>query len=170
MLLPIQKGTVSTSKSNRKSFKSLIDFLAWVFYGYGIRLELPVLWSIIFVASFGLIWRVIGLKKSYIILKDKHSKRTTFSLIRFEDLNERSHKWINNFNIVDEFNMLKDALVFSATVFLSGTKLFIDPPEVPETSGRPNPWARRMFILERVLGALFSVLFFLAVSRAILDG
>jgi hypothetical protein len=27
---------------------------------------------------------------------------------------------------------LPDAIIFSATVFLSGTKLFVDPPSIPE--------------------------------------
>jgi len=60
-----------------------------------------------------------------------------------------------------------DILAFSATVFLSGTRLFIDPPPLPKIEGRSRSLIKKAFILERVLGALFSVLFFIAISGTI---
>ena len=62
---------------------------------------------------------------------------------------------------------LTDILGYSVTVFLSGTKFFIDPPVLPRIEGRSRSWIKKAFILERVLGALFSVLFFIAVSGTI---
>jgi uncharacterized protein YjbI with pentapeptide repeats len=59
---------------------------------------------------------------------------------------------------------VEDWLGFSAAVFLSGTKLFVDPPSMPEYSGKSR-WIKRIFILERALGALISILLFLTVSR-----
>jgi hypothetical protein len=60
-----------------------------------------------------------------------------------------------------------DALLFSATLFLSGTKLFVDPPQMPQISRLSPSWTRLAFILERVLGAFFSILFFLAISGTV---
>ncbi|MDD1726825.1 MAG: hypothetical protein LUQ08_03305 [Methanothrix sp.] len=56
---------------------------------------------------------------------------------------------------------------YSVTVFLSGTKFFIDPPALPRVEGRSRSMIKKAFILERVLGALFSVLFFIAISGTI---
>jgi hypothetical protein len=62
---------------------------------------------------------------------------------------------------------ISDIIGFSVTVFLSGTKLFIDPPAMPRIIGRSRSMIKKTFILERVLGALFSVLFFIAISGTI---
>jgi len=57
---------------------------------------------------------------------------------------------------------------FSITVFLSGTRLFIDPPEIPKIKGRSRSMIKKAFVLERILGALFSILFFLAISGTVI--
>jgi hypothetical protein len=61
-----------------------------------------------------------------------------------------------------------DALIFSSTLFLSGTKLFVDPPAIPELQGVSWTTLKIVFIAERLLGALFSILFFLAVTGMIM--
>jgi hypothetical protein len=63
------------------------------------------------------------------------------------------------------FNM--KGLIFSATVFLSGTRLFVDPPEIPEPTKWSRSFVKSMFTLERVLGAFFSILFFLTIAETI---
>lgn len=60
-----------------------------------------------------------------------------------------------------------DVLGFSITVFLSGTKLFIDPPELPRIEGRSRFWIKWAFIVERLLGGLFSILLFIAIGGTI---
>ena len=62
---------------------------------------------------------------------------------------------------------LADILGYSVTVFLSGPRVFIDPPLLPKIEGRSRSLMKKAFILERVLGALFSVLFFIAISGTI---
>jgi hypothetical protein len=62
---------------------------------------------------------------------------------------------------------LLDALIFSATLFLSGTRLFVDPPQMPQMQRLSPSWARAAFTIERVLGAFFSILFFLAISGTV---
>jgi hypothetical protein len=121
----------------------LFDAGAWVFYGYGKRPLYPLLWSIIIVTLYTGIWISIGPKNS-------RSKIDEYRSIE---------RWPQN---------LSDALIFSATVFLSGTKLFVDPPAIPEISGVSQSSIRKAFTIERLLGALFSVLFFLAVTGMII--
>jgi hypothetical protein len=121
----------------------LLDGGAWVFYGYGKRPLYPLLWSIIIVALYTCIWISIGLMNSKSKIDEYHS----------------IERWPQN---------LSDAIIFSATVFLSGTKLFVDPHAIPEISGVSRSFIRKAFTIERLLGALFSVLFFLAVTGMII--
>jgi len=62
---------------------------------------------------------------------------------------------------------ITDILGFSVTVFLSGTRFFIDTPALPRIEGRSRSMIKKAFILERLLGALFSILFFIAISGTI---
>lgn len=70
-------------------------------------------------------------------------------------------------------------LRFSARAFFSGTKLFIDPPKIPKYLRVPRwlnyfvnrfgpPLLQDILTVERVLGALFSLLLFLAIGRTII--
>ncbi|MDD1741134.1 MAG: hypothetical protein LUQ51_04050, partial [Methanothrix sp.] len=58
-------------------------------------------------------------------------------------------------------------LGYSVTFFLSGTLFFIDPPALPKIEWRSRSMIRKAFILEKGLGALFSALFFIAISGTI---
>jgi hypothetical protein len=62
---------------------------------------------------------------------------------------------------------LADALIFSATLFLSGTGLFVDPPQMPQMRRLSLSQAKAAYIADRVLGAFFSILFFLAISGTV---
>ena len=57
-----------------------------------------------------------------------------------------------------------DMLSFSTTIFLSGTRLFIDPPAIPKIKGRSKSLVKNAFTFERILGALFSILFIMAIG------
>jgi hypothetical protein len=66
-----------------------------------------------------------------------------------------------------KLRILAEAMIFSATIFLSGTELFIDPPEIPEMPRWSRFQVKVAFTAERVLGAFFSILFFLAIGAAV---
>jgi hypothetical protein len=57
---------------------------------------------------------------------------------------------------------------FSIRAFLSGTKLFIDSPIIPEELIASHPLLEEVLTMEKVLGALFSLLLFLAISKTII--
>lgn len=117
-------------------------FLEW-FYGYGTRPLNAIGFSFAIIIVFGIIWKAIGLGGP-------------------NDLTgEVGRNWEKPDNPLD-------ILGFSAHVFLSGTKLFIDPPDTPEIKGRSRSMIKKAFTLERILGALFSILFFLAIGRTII--
>lgn len=67
----------------------------------------------------------------------------------------------------EEIRALLGAMLFSATLFLSGTRLFVDPPALPTLQDWFAAHAHGFFIAERVLGAFFSILFFLAISGTV---
>ncbi|VVB72652.1 Pentapeptide repeats (9 copies) [uncultured archaeon] len=119
-----------------------IDFLLEWFYGYGTRPINAIYFSIAIIIVFGIFWRAIGLGGPDNVT------------------GEDNDDWERPDDILD-------ILSFSATVFLSGTRLFIDPPDLPRIRGRSRSLVKKSFTVERILGALFSILFFLAISRTV---
>jgi hypothetical protein len=127
-----------------EAIRKAIDRPMQWFYGYGTKPLNAFFWSLGIVFAFSLFWWALGLGGP----KDKTREHL-----------EKGAEWLDG----DLF----DLLGFSATVFLSGTKLLIDPPALPRIEGRSRSMIKKAFILERVLGALFSVLFFIAISGTI---
>jgi len=124
--------------------RKIIDYpLEW-FYGYGTKPLNAFLFSLGIIISFGGFWRALGLGGP----KDRTK----------EGLKE-GEEWLDG--------DITDILGFSVTVFLSGTKFFIDPPAIPKIEGHSRSLIKKAFVLERLLGALFSILFFIAVSGTI---
>jgi len=128
----------------KESIMKMIDYpLEW-FYGYGKEPFNAFFISLGIVITFAFYWWAVGLggprDKTRECLKD-------------------GEEWLDG--------DLTDIMGFSVTVFLSGTKFFIDPPALPKIEGRSRSRIKKAFILERVLGALFSVLFFIAISGTI---
>lgn len=124
--------------------RKTIDYpLEW-FYGYGKKPFNAFFISLGIVIAFAFYWWAVGLGGP----RDKTK----------ESLKD-GEEWLDG--------DATDILGFSVTVFLSGTKFFIDPPALPNIEGRSRSWIKKAFILERVLGALFSVLFFVAIGGTI---
>jgi len=122
--------------------KGIDVFLEW-FYGYGTKPLNALYFSVAIIIVFGIFWRTIGLGGP------------------------------NDVTVEADFEWEKpvgpfDILSFSTTVFLSGTKLFIDPPTIPKIKGRSRSLLRKAFTFERILGAFFSILFFLAISGTVI--
>jgi hypothetical protein len=127
-----------------EAIRKAIDYPMQFFYGYGTKPLNAFFWSLAIVLAFSLFWWALGLGGP--------RDRTRESL-------KEGDEWLDG----DLF----DILGFSATVFLSGTRLLIDPPALPMIDGRSRSLIKKAFILERVLGALFSVMFFIAISGTI---
>lgn len=124
--------------------RKLIDYpLEW-FYGYGTKPFNALLFSIAIVLVYALFWWRQGLGGP---------NDMTPSVL------PGGEEWIDN--------DILDILGFSFTVFLSGTRLFIDPPLLPLIQGRSRFWTKWAFIFERLLGALFSILLFIAICGTI---
>ena len=131
-----------------------IDLGLQAFYGYGKKPIWPLLWSAGTILLFGLIWRRAGVDGG-------RGRGGIFE--RFSPCVEKKRKRA----LEEQLGALGGAMLFSATLFLSGTRLFVDPPAMPKMEGWLAAHARSFFIAERVLGAFFSILFFLAVSGTV---
>jgi len=132
-----------------------IDVGLWAFYGYGKKPMWPLAWSALTILCFGLFWRFGGLKRD-----NCENHRGIFEIYGPEEgTRPRARQ--------GELRALAQALLFSATIFLSGTRLFVDPPQMPQMQRLSPSRARAAFIVERVLGAFFSILFFLAISGTV---
>ena len=126
-----------------------IDWFLQIAYGYGTKPLNALLFSLGTISAFGVFWCSIGLGRP-----GEAPDEYSLADARLDDLLE-----------VLAFNV--EVVAFSTTVFLSGTRLFIEPPPLPKIVGRSRSLIRGAFILERVLGALFSILFFLAISGTV---
>ncbi len=125
-----------------QAFRKKIDLSLEWFYGYGTKPLNALFFSLGIISVFGAFWRLIGLGKA--------------------------EEAVDEYSLPDdEHDGILEILAFSATVFLSGTRLFIEPPPLPKIGGRSRSLIRGAFIFERILGALFSILFFLAISGTV---
>lgn len=123
-----------------EEIRKCFDWGLELFYGYGKKPLYPLGWSLFIIAIFGIFWRREGLGTRE-WPPDSPSKKG---------------------------GLWRKALIFSLTVFLSGTKFFIDPPNVPFLIGSSESRIKIAFTAERALGAFFSILFFLAIGATII--
>jgi hypothetical protein len=135
-------GIAPFEASVRKFFDIFLEY----FYGYGKKPLLPLAWSLVVMLVFGIFWGAIGQRKQEAALDEYNLTQNEIDK-----------------NLRDEISSIINPLLFSVIVFLSGTKLFIDPPDVPDN----RSLTKVLFTLERVLGAFFSILFFLAISGTV---
>lgn len=127
-------------------FKRIDEFLQYS-YGYGTKPILPIIWSIIINICFYSIWGSIIFERKF--------RQIKLGLAQ-------------NQNIWDILRSLSYPLILSLTIFLSGSRLFVDPPKIPEISDEHKSIINILFNFERVLGALFSILFFFSLGKTII--
>ena len=146
----------------------VLDLGAWIFYGFGKRPILPLVWSIGTMLLFGVFWSAILIRGHENYSANRYglalgNSTDGYSLVLEQGGNkhpERSDVW-------DNIHLILEPFLLSATIFLSSTRLFIDPPETPKSLSWPISFVKGMFTLERVLGAFFSILLFLAISETV---
>jgi hypothetical protein len=143
------------------AIRKFSDVFLQYFYGYGKKPLYPLGWSIGTILFFGAIWWIGGLRehrdRSGLGIFEKYGSDTMIVPKRLpQTRNKRSG-----------LHILAEAIIFSTTVFLSGTRLFIDPPELPEMPRWTRFLTKVVFTAERVLGAFFSILFFLAIGATV---
>jgi hypothetical protein len=143
-----------------------LDFGALVFYGYGKRPLYPLTWSIITVILFGIAWwlgdwkaPINNINNSGSGIFERYGSGSSAHSTLPEDKGNKGWR--------DESRLLADAMIFSATIFLSGTKLFVDPPGLPEMPRWSKSKTKTTITAERVLGAFFSILFFLSIGATV---
>ncbi|VVB72401.1 Pentapeptide repeats (9 copies) [uncultured archaeon] len=129
----------------------IFNFSSRVLYGWGYKPLYPVVWSAAIIILFGILWHILGLNKPN---------------LGPEEYNFATY-WTSKAGSGGIKRYLQ-ALSFSANVFLSGTKFFVDPPDIPKMHERSMSLIKCAFTLERILGALFSILLLLALSKTII--
>ncbi|MCX6680556.1 MAG: pentapeptide repeat-containing protein [Methanothrix sp.] len=147
----------SFSGQENKFLISLLYSLSQILYGFGTKPELPLAWSGLFVIAFALYWYYIYQNMISGSIYDRYGtmKRNIGAPV--------------NKKIYSELLRLLDAIKFSLSIFLSGTTLFFDPPEIPKRLTGSRVWMKRIYLAERTLGAGFFFLFFFAISKMLLS-
>jgi len=77
------------------------------------------------------------------MFKGKVQKRRVMSIAGITMITEPRSNQILNY----KFHEIINAILLSGSIFLSGTKFFIDPPDIPEALEKVTPWVSRMFKL-----------------------
>ena len=153
-------------------FIVLFGLLWWGIGSKDSRSDLAImLWIPLFVVSFWYwyLYNDINIKCSLALLFMGSMLLIEFSVIfwRFTRLNKPEAAIDEHLETQKCPRSVPEALVFSATVFLSGTKLFIDPPAIPIQQNVSGSFVKMVFVMERLLGAFFSILFFLAIGATV---
>lgn len=149
--------TAHLSFSAHSILYSLLYSLSRFLYGFGTKPEYPLIWSGLFILIFAFYWLHI------------YKNITVGSIFdRYGTLKNNVGAPANG-NIYSEFMRLFTAIKFSLNIFLSGTKLFFDPPELPKKLTGSRIWMKRIYLAERTLGAGFFFLFFFAISKMLLS-
>jgi len=119
-------------------------------YGYGVEPRNSLISSFFLIVFFGIIWDLIEKKKGRALDSNDNQNRK-----RISPQSSVLVKKLNHF-------------VFSAKVFLSGTRLFIDPPKRDRLLGKWDNFAGFIYILERFVGALLFFLFVVAATNTLI--
>lgn len=139
-------------------FMYALNLGAWIFYGYGKKPFYPLVCAIMTIMLFIIVWLHGGWE----------TPTESPDLGIFEKYGCTSHGRPEGKNWRNDVRLLGSAMIFSATIFLSGTRLFVDPPKLPELPRWSKSTTRFVFTAERVLGAFFSILFFLAIGATVI--
>jgi hypothetical protein len=181
--------------SNPKiGFTSFMQMAAIYSYGFGVKPLYPLAWSLVIVLAFsyawhyiksGKLWPIQELESGLAWLKSELMQRKLSwrksglafiksDLIYFlshsgDDLECSGENEPSSPQCSESKLSIENPLIFSIAIFLSGTKFFIDPPKIPKSMERLSLGkAKTVFIIERALGAIFSVLFLIALSKTII--
>jgi hypothetical protein len=178
-----RKDDVSNTPND--AFTNFVQTLALYTYGFGVKPLRALAWSLGLIIFFAYIWSYIKTGKLWLIswlTSSLKSSSLKSGLIRLksglgsilshsgEDLGCSGSDQLSRPECSEPNYYLStdNPLIFSIAIFLSGTKFFIDPPTIPESMQKISlGTAKSVFIVERALGAIFSVLFIIALSRSI---
>lgn len=132
----------------------LLDYLAWIFYGFGVRPEIPIGWSIFIVLAFGAAFLLIKSLRKFI-------RRETIKMIPSEGGYQEAQIETTLIEVPVSFI---DPFLFSLSNFTSGWTTFLYPFTDFKTAGGHS----HMAIMERILGSIFISLIIAAIIKAYL--
>jgi hypothetical protein len=148
-----------------ESARKFIDFLSEWSYGYGTRPANPFLGSLLLIGLFGIAWRSLCFDKN----RKSDANNAPIDEYYFTTIVQPKRSNDNlNWPKLQSFLSLLEPFGFSAVVFLSGARILIDPPRLPEMPEKSKQFGKNMFDLERMLGSIFIGLLLLSISRTII--
>jgi uncharacterized protein YjbI with pentapeptide repeats len=153
-IMQINANEVSTDSLDNL-FLSIYYLFSWILYGFGTKPLYTLIWSLILmIFVFGPFWWHVQRKSS-------EKKGDEYNWDNYD------HKTALKSDISYKFHEIIKAVMLSSSIFLSGTKFFIDPPDIPEALEKVTPWVSRVFKLERFFGGILSILFLISIGSVI---
>lgn len=133
--------------------KGPLDYLEWIFYGFGVKPIYPFAWSVFFVLFFGvLFWGGNGIRK--------YIRREILD----EEPTDQAMELTSRTTLRVERITLKDPFLFSLITFTSRLTSFIYPSVDFKTDG----WYKRLAILEQSIGSLMIALLIATITKTYL--
>ena len=136
------------------STMKILDYLAWIFYGFGVKPEIPVGWSVFIILALGLVFRFVKSLRKFI-------RRETIKMIPSEDGYLEAQIETTLIEVPLSFI---DPFLFSLSNFTSGWTTFLYPFTDFKTTGGHSHLA----IMERILGSIFISLILAAIVKTYL--
>lgn len=132
----------------------ILDYLSWIFYGFGVKPQIPMIWSVFITILFGSIFSV---------------KKSLRKFVRIESIDlvpskEGMLEARIQTRLIEKPIQFPDPFLFSLANFTSGWTTFLYPfTDFKTTGGHSN-----LAIGERILGSVFISLILAAIIRTYL--
>ncbi|MFB3765714.1 MAG: pentapeptide repeat-containing protein [Methanotrichaceae archaeon] len=131
-----------------------MDYLAWMFYGFGVKPEIPLGWSVFIILALGLVFMFIKSLR-------KFTRKETIKMIPSKDGYLEAQIETTLIEVPVSFI---DPFLFSLSNFTSGWTTFLYPFTDFKTAGGHSHLA----IVERILGSIFISLILAAIVKTYL--
>jgi uncharacterized protein YjbI with pentapeptide repeats len=147
------------------TFRKISDYFLQLANGYGTKPLRAPFFSLVIIVIYGIFWWAIGLKnpneKQIPPQEPRSPIRRALIPVRRALI---SHQRKMPKSLCNWIGLFIPSIFYSANVFLSGAKLFINPPDTQNEIDAPQYIITILFITESILGAILSILFFMALS------
>ncbi len=131
-----------------------IDYLAWIFYGFGVKPEIPLGWSVLIILALGLVFKFVKSLRKFI-------RKETINMIPSKDGYLEAQIETSLIEVPISFI---DPFLFSLSNFTSGWTTFLYPfTDFKATGGHSH-----LAIMERILGSVFISLILAAIVKTYL--
>jgi hypothetical protein len=136
--------------------RKLLDYLAQIFYGYGLKPIYPIIWSVFLILVFGLVFQ-----SGHDLAK--YNQKDILSLTKNPPDNYLNYYESNSYFLQENLSE-SDPYLFSWDTYTSGLTSFI----YPNIKFKPLGMMANLALFERLLGSIFVALFLASIGKTLI--